>query len=364
MNNDSVAKYLVGGLCVAAFLGVTVWLVRGEARRTRQSVQEATKDAGKEVRQGIVEGAERAVDKAGQLPAKILREAKDVVLGSPGDSNSDAEAETTSQEEPSSAEEPEESPRKPTDVVGELFEFGHEVSKSLDVIGQRVLGLSLQEEVELGREVHQLVREDHQVLASSPQKPRLERLAGPLLVLRDRKGLKFTFVVLDAPQINAFAHVGGYVYVNRGMLDFATSDAELQFVLAHEIGHVDQKHCTKQITYAARVAEAGGKAAFGLAQLAYMAIALGYSEENEFQADAWGLRSMVRIGHSREEALAFPRRLLKHLEKEGREPEPYQPQHVVEATAQEVANHFRTHPPMQQRLKRLESLKIETVKAP
>ena len=49
--------------------------------------------------------------------------------------------------------------------------------------------------------------------------------------------------------------MGGYIYVHKGLLDLTATDAELQFVLAHEIAHVDLNHCTRQLTYEARIGE-------------------------------------------------------------------------------------------------------------
>ncbi len=52
----------------------------------------------------------------------------------------------------------------------------------------------------------------------------------------------FEFVILDDPSINAFALPGGFVAVNRGLLEKATSTEEVAGVLAHEISHVTFRH--------------------------------------------------------------------------------------------------------------------------
>ncbi len=53
--------------------------------------------------------------------------------------------------------------------------------------------------------------------------------------------LKFTFTVLDAPMVNAFALPGGYVYITRGLLALADNEAEVAGVLAHEIGRAPSR---------------------------------------------------------------------------------------------------------------------------
>ena len=56
------------------------------------------------------------------------------------------------------------------------------------------------------------------------------------------KSRRFTFGVLGSDEINAFSLPGGYVYVTRGLLSNLTSEADLAFVLGHEVSHVDQEH--------------------------------------------------------------------------------------------------------------------------
>ncbi|MDP6174818.1 MAG: M48 family metalloprotease, partial [Rhodospirillales bacterium] len=58
--------------------------------------------------------------------------------------------------------------------------------------------------------------------------------------------LRFTFTVLNSEQVNAFALPGGYVYVTRGLMALAGSEAELAGVMAHEIGHVTARHTAQR----------------------------------------------------------------------------------------------------------------------
>ena len=54
---------------------------------------------------------------------------------------------------------------------------------------------------------------------------------------------KFKFVNEEA--INAFALPGGFIYVNRGIVEVAGNESEIAGVVAHEIGHVVMRHSTK-----------------------------------------------------------------------------------------------------------------------
>ena len=52
----------------------------------------------------------------------------------------------------------------------------------------------------------------------------------------------FVYIVLDSPEINAFAAPGGIIFITTGMLHFLTSEDALAGVLGHEIGHVELRH--------------------------------------------------------------------------------------------------------------------------
>jgi len=58
---------------------------------------------------------------------------------------------------------------------------------------------------------------------------------------------KFTFFVVDAPSINAFALPGGYIGVHTGLLEATRTEDELAGVLAHEIAHVTQRHIARAV---------------------------------------------------------------------------------------------------------------------
>ncbi|MEE8276665.1 MAG: M48 family metalloprotease, partial [Alphaproteobacteria bacterium] len=58
--------------------------------------------------------------------------------------------------------------------------------------------------------------------------------------------LRFTFTVIDSDVVNAFALPGGYIYVTRGLMALASSEAELAGVIAHEIGHMTARHAAQR----------------------------------------------------------------------------------------------------------------------
>src|SRR4051812_21607516 len=123
----------------------------------------------------------------------------------------------------------------------------------------------------------------------------------------------YQFKVVNASDINAFALPGGYVYVNRGVLDQARNEGEVAGVLAHEISHVALRHGTHQASKA-YLAQAGisilggilgGKVGQGTAEvinavggIGLNALFLKYSRDLESQADVRGSQILAASGYS------------------------------------------------------------------
>jgi beta-barrel assembly-enhancing protease len=106
----------------------------------------------------------------------------------------------------------------------------------------RELQITEQEEIRLGAEVSDRIRERYGVVQDAAVH-RYVTLVGSLLVKKSsRPNLPFRFIVLDTDGVNAFAAPGGFIHITRGALGLMSSEAELAGVLAHEISHVTEKH--------------------------------------------------------------------------------------------------------------------------
>src|SRR5436190_8431656 len=124
---------------------------------------------------------------------------------------------------------------------------------------------------------------------------------------------QYQFHVVNQSDINAFALPGGYVFVNRGVLDNAKNEGEVAGVLAHEISHVALRHGTHQASKA-YLAQAGisilggilgGKIGQNTAQiintvggLGLNALFLKYSRDLETQADVRGSQILTASGYT------------------------------------------------------------------
>ena len=187
-------------------------------------------------------------------------------------------------------------PKSQADAVSTIADVFHDVTRVADEVGAEVLPLTIDDEIKLGKLVHERVLDNHPVLNDANQQARLERLARPLLQHSERPELTYTFTVIDSDAVNAFTHLGGYIYVYRGLLEAFRDDAAIQFVLGHEMGHCELKHVLRGQSYSMYADRVGGRIAAELVDLAYRNVAVGYSEYNEFQADLWAYDTMRKCG--------------------------------------------------------------------
>jgi predicted Zn-dependent protease len=127
------------------------------------------------------------------------------------------------------------------------------------------------------------------------------------------RSFEYRVKIVDIAEENAFATVGGYVYVTRGMLAQLNSETELAGVMAHEISHISHRHVAKQQTRAMAYQVLGlGAVALGatlgnadnnlgMAPLGVSAalatILSSYSQEAELEADESGLLMMAQAGY-------------------------------------------------------------------
>ncbi|MGB5327512.1 MAG: M48 family metalloprotease, partial [Gammaproteobacteria bacterium] len=106
--------------------------------------------------------------------------------------------------------------------------------------------VSESEEINQGRSYHNQIIAEYGIYDDPVLQQYVNGIGQELAARSHRAHLKFTFTVLDSPEINAFALPGGYVYITRGIMAYLDSKAELAGVLGHEIGHVTARHSVRQ----------------------------------------------------------------------------------------------------------------------
>lgn len=167
-------------------------------------------------------------------------------------------------------------------------------------------------EIAEGAKAHQEVLKEYSAYDNQKLQAYVDGLGQRLAAQSHRAKLKWTFTVLDSPQINAFALPGGYVYVTRGIMAYLESEAELAGVMGHEIGHVTARHGAQRATrqqsagigviaatvLGAVIEAAGVPGATEIASQASQSAAAGYiasySRDQESQADELGAEYLAR----------------------------------------------------------------------
>ena len=115
----------------------------------------------------------------------------------------------------------------------------------------------------------------------------------------------FSFTLLDSPDINAFAMPGGLIYVNRGLLAYLDTEAELAGVLAHEIGHITERHHSRRKTASltSKVAAVsayiltGSGDVYDAASMYGAEIISGFGRDMELEADSAGAEYLHQTGY-------------------------------------------------------------------
>jgi Zn-dependent protease with chaperone function len=132
---------------------------------------------------------------------------------------------------------------------------------------------------------------------------------------------RFTLRVLDDPDVNAFALPGGYVFVNRGLIEQAENGFEVAGVLSHEMQHVLLRHGLHNVARQAGLmmilrfvlGDAGAFEQFLMLNAAEL-VSMSFSRDQEAAADREGLELMYATSM---DVSGLPIFLDKMAEKEG-----------------------------------------------
>jgi beta-barrel assembly-enhancing protease len=173
--------------------------------------------------------------------------------------------------------------------------------------------MSEDEELKLAEEVHKQLAGQVKFVQNSKLNTYIETLGNRLAQNSRRANIPWKFYVVDDGSINAFATLGGRVYVHTGLIAKANSEAQLASVMGHEIGHIVGRHGLENVKKANRYgtlagiatiagAVLGGQGGAGLGNLAGNLILGGklmkHSRDAEREADYLGLYNMNRAGYN------------------------------------------------------------------
>jgi predicted Zn-dependent protease len=212
--------------------------------------------------------------------------------------------------------------------------------------------VSQQREVEIGQDYSRQI-DSQLALVRDPEITRYINVLGDsLAVIADSRSLEWEFKVVNSADVNAFAVPGGFIYVNRGLIERAATLSEVAGVLGHEIAHVTQRHAVDQM----QKAQGANIGMIGLCvlvpatcrtQAASMGIQIGagmafasFSRAAEHEADSLAVEYMIQAGI---DPSGIPNMFRKLLEERRRRPDA-------------VSSWFSTHPLEEARIGRTEEI--------
>jgi beta-barrel assembly-enhancing protease len=205
---------------------------------------------------------------------------------------------------------------------------------SLTTLGQTQVkpGFNLfseKQDIEIGRQSAAEVERQLPVLKDKTVGSYVNRIGKRLAAVAPGADYPYQFKVLNLSDFNAFALPGGFMYVNRGLIEAAGDEAELAGVMAHEIAHVALRHGTNQVSKA-YLAQAGLGALGGIlgkGQTSDIVGAVGgfglnslflkYSRNAEEQADIVATQMLAKAGY---DPMAMARMFERLREQAGRDP--------------------------------------------
>ena len=170
-------------------------------------------------------------------------------------------------------------------------------------LGTAVSAIPVSWEQEIGRAAASGILAESRVCSDPRMNAAVQEIGRRLVVGVGAAPYAWRLRVLDSADVNAFALPGGYIFVNRGLVERAADGHEVAGVLAHEMQHVLRRHGIENlmqeiglrlIVYSA-VGDASAVERLAAANAADLA-SMSFSRDQEREADALGLRLVRRAG--------------------------------------------------------------------
>ena len=211
-------------------------------------------------------------------------------------------------------------------------QLSHANNNLPDIGGPGSAELSISKEIELGEILIKEVRGNLPVSNDPELVQYVHSLGTRITTAGINSNFPFTFILIQNPDINAFALPGGIVAINTGLLTLSQQESEVASVFAHEIAHVTQRHIARNFANAksfsvlsaiallgsiVAVAYGGGElgqAALITTQSSLQERQLAYTRSFEQEADRVGMQLLVSANIDPQGMPAFFERLNKHTQ--------------------------------------------------
>ncbi|MGH8355472.1 MAG: M48 family metalloprotease [Pseudomonas sp.] len=222
--------------------------------------------------------------------------------------------------------------------------------------------VSPEQEHQLGRTWLSILRGQVDQLSDPQLKDYVETSVYRLAETSQLQDRRLEFVLLNSPQLNAFAAPGGIVGVNGGLFLYAQTEAEYASVLAHELAHLSQRHFARNLEAQKRmqvplmaamlagiVAAAAGGGDVGIAAIASTQAAAiqeqrRFSRQNEQEADRIGILNLEKAGYDPRAMPSMFERLMRQYRYDRKPPEFLLTHPVSESRIADTKNRAAQYP--------------------
>lgn len=163
--------------------------------------------------------------------------------------------------------------------------------------------MSTQAEIQWGKQLNDEIDSQSVIITDPFLSNWVQGIGAKLAAHRARTDITYHYEIINSNEINSFALPGGFVHVDMGLLNFASSDDQVAAVLGHETGHIERGHVTSLqnkgnllsilIGVLSILSPIGYLLGGTAGNLAY----LKFSRQDELQADQYGLLLMSEAGY-------------------------------------------------------------------
>jgi beta-barrel assembly-enhancing protease len=178
----------------------------------------------------------------------------------------------------------------------------------------QISNISDAQEMQLGASINQQVAQSVRISTNRELTEYVNRIGQQLARTSARPNINYTFQVVEDNNINAFATMGGYVYINTGTMKAADNEAQLASVIGHEIGHITGKHGVqnlKQKAISQGISAIAGVDRDRVVQIGVeLALNRPRSRKDEYDADNRGLNNIIKSGYAPSAMPEFMKKLI------------------------------------------------------
>ncbi len=229
-----------------------------------------------------------------------------------------------------------------------VAEIGEGALHSVAKVGQIITSISDSDEMEVGKRIHEKILKSRVAAWANdtPLDVYVNKVGSKVAENVKRKSIKYVFHIIENPIPNAFSIPGGHVYVTTGLLAALKTEAELAAVLAHEVAHIDAKHCIGTVQYKVKLEKISGVTLDTLADIGYsIFLRPAYSEVQETESDAGAVYLLYAAGYHPMALVSAFERIDKHAVPNGYNSASATPVgDTVKAALGMVNRYFATHP--------------------